>query len=158
MSKLTDLPFKLFKFNIYHHFDSASMIYVYFLAALSSYCLVKAAIGLPATSIISQRDSPITTPFGTSNLSLTVECACQQLFSLYSAVVFFPNSTNYTMENLAAWDERSNLDPGCIFIPVNANQVAKGMSVLNICNAQFAIRGGGHMNVRYNGGLWANYI
>lgn len=126
---------------IYLPFFIALLLYNFGLATTSPNALVD-----PLTSVF------VSTPFGKSDLTSTASCACRQLFSLYPETLFFPNSTNYTTENLAAWDERSNLDPACIFIPHSANQVAKGVSILNLCNAQFAVRGGGHMNVGHNNG------
>lgn len=74
-------------------------------------------------------------------------CACQQLSVNFNEYLFYPNTTNYTTVNLEAWDTRSNLAPSCIFNPVTADEVAKGMKIISGCEAQFAIRGGGHMNV-----------
>jgi hypothetical protein len=77
----------------------------------------------------------------------TEGCACQELSTAHPEFLYYPNSTAYTTVNLEAWDTRSNLEPSCIFNPVTADQVADGMSIISKCNAQFAIRGGGHMNV-----------
>ena len=52
-----------------------------------------------------------------------------------------------TYYNLEAWDIRTNADPACIFSPMTADQVAGGVEIISTCDAQFAIRGGGHMNV-----------
>ncbi|PQE24720.1 FAD binding domain-containing protein [Rutstroemia sp. NJR-2017a WRK4] len=96
-----------------------------------------------------------TTPLASA--TTTEGCACQELSTTYPEYLYYPNSTNYTTVNLEAWDKRSNLEPSCIFNPVTADQVADGMSVISKCNAQFAIRGGGHMNFpganNINGGV-----
>ncbi|KAH9221943.1 putative FAD-binding oxidoreductase [Leptodontidium sp. 2 PMI_412] len=55
-----------------------------------------------------------------------VACACNMLQGLYP--------TN------------SQLEPTCIFLPTDANQVAKAVATFKSCDAEFAIRGGGHMN------------
>lgn len=85
---------------------------------------------------------------GPLNTTTTAEgCACEKLSATYPEYLYSPDSTNYTTVNLEAWDTRSNLMPTCIFNPVTADQVADGMSIISKCDAQFAIRGGGHMNV-----------
>ncbi|KAB8305188.1 hypothetical protein EYC80_004478 [Monilinia laxa] len=88
----------------------------------------------------------VTTDFGTFTYSKASACACSQLSTSYSENLFFPNNANYTHYNLEAWDKRTNADPACIFRPVTADQVAAGVGIINTCDAQFAIRGGGHMN------------
>ena len=89
----------------------------------------------------------VTTSFGTFNLTSTAACACNKLATLYPEGILFPNSTNYTSVNIETWDIRTDLDPACIFLPETADQVAAGINVLNGCDAQFAVRSGGHMNV-----------
>lgn len=75
-------------------------------------------------------------------------CACSKLSSLYTDKLIYPNSTNYTTEATAQWDLRSTLEPACIFLPTSAEEVASAVTELVACDAQFAVRGGGHMNVR----------
>ncbi|KAF7881432.1 hypothetical protein EAF00_011801 [Botryotinia globosa] len=67
----------------------------------------------------------VTTDYGTFTYSEASACACSQL------------STSYP---------ETNADPACIFSPINADQVAAGVGVISTCEAQFAVRGGGHMN------------
>ncbi|KAF7525744.1 hypothetical protein G7054_g10988 [Neopestalotiopsis clavispora] len=73
-------------------------------------------------------------------------CACMQLAATYGDAVLYQNSSNYMTESINNWDKRCNLEPKCIFMPSEADQVSKALSVLSSCGAQFAIRGGGHMN------------
>ena len=82
-----------------------------------------------------------------ASLSAGASCACTQLASNYGSLVLFSNSTNYTAEAMNYWDVRADLLPGCIFMPSEADQVADAVSTFTSCGAQFAIRGGGHMNV-----------
>lgn len=70
-----------------------------------------------------------------------------QLAATYGDAVLYQNSSNYMTESINNWDKRCNLEPKCIFMPSEADQVSKALSVLSSCGAQFAIRGGGHMNV-----------
>ncbi|GME52297.1 FAD binding domain containing protein [Neofusicoccum parvum] len=50
------------------------------------------------------------------------------------------------MEATNIWDRRNNLSPACIFLPQSADEVAESVALLHKHSAQFAIRGGGHMN------------
>lgn len=84
-----------------------------------------------------------------ANLSTGSSCACARLASCYGSLVLTSNSTNYRAEATDYWDVRADLLPRCIFMPIKADQVADAVSVFASCGAQFAIRGGGHMNV-YN--------
>ncbi|PMD31866.1 FAD-binding domain-containing protein [Hyaloscypha variabilis F] len=81
-----------------------------------------------------------------ANLTAGANCACTQLASTYGGQVLTSNSTNYTAEATDYWDIRADLLPGCIFSPANADEVAAAVSTFTSCGAQFAIRGGGHMN------------
>lgn len=80
-------------------------------------------------------------------------CACTQLAALQSKELLLPNSTNYKAEATDYWDLRSNLSPGCIFLPSSAEEVSSAVKILVSCNAQFAVRAGGHMNVSSSWGL-----
>ncbi|KAF7551803.1 hypothetical protein G7Z17_g4756 [Cylindrodendrum hubeiense] len=80
------------------------------------------------------------------DLSTGATCACSKLSAEYGSAVLGSNSTNYTLESTAVWDIRSYLSPKCIFLPTNADQVADAVSIFASCGAQFAVRGGGHMN------------
>lgn len=40
------------------------------------------------------------------------------------------------------------MDPGCVFRPQSSAQLAEGIVALANANAQFAVRGGGHMGIR----------
>lgn len=80
---------------------------------------------------------------GPHNLSI----ACNRLASLYHELTIFPNSTNYTFQATNFWDQRSDLLPACIFLPSDVGHVIAAVKIFHQENAQFAIRGGGHMNV-----------
>jgi hypothetical protein len=82
------------------------------------------------------------------SLSEGAGCACSQLATEYGTSVLYSDSTNYTVEAIDYWDVRADLLPACIFLPTEADQVASAVSIIGSCGAQFAIRGGGHMNVR----------
>ncbi|KAM0325420.1 hypothetical protein ACHAQA_007406 [Verticillium albo-atrum] len=76
-----------------------------------------------------------------------VKCACNQLETAYPDALLRPNSTDYDTQRINVWDKRSNLAPVCIFLPKTTESAADGIGIFNTCGAQFAIRGGGHMNV-----------
>ncbi|KAJ6608147.1 putative FAD-binding oxidoreductase [Mycena sp. CBHHK59/15] len=75
-----------------------------------------------------------------------VSGACSQLASLYGDSVLYNSSSNYTTQNTLYWDIRSDLAPTCIFLPNTADEVASAVGILSSCQAEFAVRGGGHMN------------
>ncbi|KAJ7704950.1 FAD binding domain-containing protein [Mycena rosella] len=75
-----------------------------------------------------------------------VSGACSQLASLYGDSVLSNSSSNYTTVNTQFWDLRSDLAPSCIFLPNTADEVASALGILSSCQAEFAVRGGGHMN------------
>lgn len=77
-----------------------------------------------------------------------VTCACNKLLRSYPSQVIFPGSANYTTQAIDIyWDIRAAMYPACVFMPTTANQVADAVVDMTSCNAQFAVRGGGHMNV-----------
>jgi hypothetical protein len=70
------------------------------------------------------------------------------LTGLFWGKVFYPGSSSYVYEaKTHYYDLREDLAPKCVFVPQTANDVAKGVVVLNVCQSQFAVRGGGHMPV-----------
>jgi hypothetical protein len=75
-------------------------------------------------------------------------CACAKLGSSYPDKLLFPSSANYTVEATSYWDIRDDLHPSCIFLPTTTIEVANAVKILTHCDAHFAVRGGGHMNVR----------
>lgn len=76
-----------------------------------------------------------------------VEAACNELATLFPSDVLFPDSAKYKEESTNYWDIRASLKPACIILPTGASGVSQTVSVLVSNAAQFAIRGGGHMNV-----------
>jgi hypothetical protein len=40
------------------------------------------------------------------------------------------------------------MTPGCVFRPQSSAQLAEGIKALAGANAEFAVRGGGHMGIR----------
>lgn len=81
------------------------------------------------------------------SLSSGADCACTELSAEFGDLLLSINSSDYTTQAEDFYDIRAVLQPGCIFMPTNADQVASGMSIIASCGAQFAIRAGGHMNV-----------
>ncbi|KAJ7474274.1 FAD binding domain protein [Mycena latifolia] len=75
-----------------------------------------------------------------------VSGACSQLASLYGDAVLFNSSSDYMTQNVDYWDIRADLAPTCVFLPNGADEVATAVGILSSCQAEFAVRGGGHMN------------
>lgn len=98
------------------------------------------------TEAVSTRD---VTQVPTVSLAEGAACACAQLSNAYANLTLFSNSTNYVAEATNYWDIRSDLLPECIFLPTSEDQVAHAVTTLASCGAQFAMRGCGHMNVRF---------
>ncbi|KAL3430157.1 hypothetical protein BDV09DRAFT_189506 [Aspergillus tetrazonus] len=86
------------------------------------------------------------TTIGTVNLETGADCACSQLASSYQDQILFPDSADYTTQAINYWDVRADLRPACIFLPSSADQVSDAIGLFTKCGAQFAVRGGGHMN------------
>jgi hypothetical protein len=76
-----------------------------------------------------------------------LECACQLLTDIFPTKVLTTNSSAYEAQATDYWDRRSDLAPGCIFVPDSPNEVAVGVVIFKVCQSQFAVRGGGHMPV-----------
>ncbi|KAJ5785978.1 uncharacterized protein N7503_011190 [Penicillium pulvis] len=90
--------------------------------------------------------SSITTDLGTFTLTKGAACACAKLSRSFGGVIS-PNGANYTLQAADRyWDVRADLSPACIFLPSTPKQVAEAVSIFESCDAQFAVRGGGHMN------------
>ncbi|KAL9948128.1 hypothetical protein D7B24_002378 [Verticillium nonalfalfae] len=75
-----------------------------------------------------------------------VRCACNQLETADPEALLRPNSTQYNAQCINVWDKRSNLAPACVYLPTTAESAANAIGIFNTCGAQFAVRGGGHMN------------
>ncbi|KAL6918571.1 hypothetical protein FSST1_010066 [Fusarium sambucinum] len=78
-------------------------------------------------------------------VSRSVKTACAELQDSYPYMTLFPNTTEYDDEVINTWDKRSNLIPACIFRPATDIQVSKAVGIFHKTNAQFAVRGGGHL-------------
>ncbi|KAJ5108863.1 hypothetical protein N7456_005538 [Penicillium angulare] len=88
----------------------------------------------------------INTSLGSFDLTTGAACACKKLSSLYPSQYISPGSSNYTTQAEYYWDVRADLSPACIFMPNTDDQVATAVKTFVKCDAQFAVRGGGHMN------------
>ncbi|KAL2840660.1 hypothetical protein BJY01DRAFT_257287 [Aspergillus pseudoustus] len=62
--------------------------------------------------------------------------------------VFFPESTVYQNESRNFWSNTEIMAPACVFRPASAQALGEGITLLKKENAQFAVRGGGHMGIR----------
>jgi hypothetical protein len=97
-------------------------------------------LGLATASSSSNSLTDVVTP------QKGASCACKRLSRTFDGVIF-PKNASYTEQAADKyWDIRADLSPACVFLPASADEVSKAMSLFNSCNAQFAVRGGGHMN------------
>ncbi|KAK0122305.1 hypothetical protein ONS95_010550 [Cadophora gregata] len=112
--------------------------------------LLKLTFAGLTTSVVAQTypttNSSTPNPITIADLATGANCACTQLAANFGDSVLTANSTNYTAEVTEYWDVRSDLLPKCVFFPAVADDVATAVSTFTSCGAQFAIRGGGHMN------------
>ncbi|KAJ5162801.1 uncharacterized protein N7500_004631 [Penicillium coprophilum] len=89
----------------------------------------------------------LSTPSGTLRVPKGASCACAKLFRSMPRSVIGPGSANYTTQTVDNyWDIRADLSPACVFVPNTAAEVSQAVKIIAACNAQFAVRGGGHMN------------
>ncbi|KAJ4264401.1 hypothetical protein NW762_005600 [Fusarium torreyae] len=88
----------------------------------------------------------IGTASAASNVTSGVQHACSDLSHKYEESVVFPSDPSYVNETTAYWDIRADLQPACVFLPKDAHQVSQALKLFSKHQAQFAIRGGGHMN------------
>lgn len=102
-----------------------------------------------ATSLLSSGDHSLEYSESLPSLSIGADCACNKLSAQFGDLLLDVNSTHYTTQAEDLYDVRAVLEPRCIFLPTDADQVASGVSILASCGAQFAIRAGGHMNVSH---------
>ena len=111
--------------------------------------LLASSLGFAAALNPARRaDTPLAHLDSLPGLCDGATCACAQLSAMFGDLLLLKNSSGFTSQAEDFYDIRAVLEPKCIFVPQSAAQVAAGMSVLAACGAQFAIRGGGHMNVR----------
>jgi hypothetical protein len=73
---------------------------------------------------------------------------CNTLSESLTDSVFFPESTVYQNESQNFWSNTEIMSPSCVFRPASAEQLGEAIKLLKSVNAQFAVRGGGHMGIR----------
>ncbi|KAJ5321366.1 hypothetical protein N7476_004368 [Penicillium atrosanguineum] len=87
----------------------------------------------------------------------SIGAGCQALKQPLGDAVFSRGTTVYNYESSNFWSNTEILSPGCVFRPQSASQLAEGLEALVGANAEFAVRGGGHMGIRgsnnINGGV-----
>lgn len=90
----------------------------------------------------------LTTSSGVLEIPKGASCACAKLAHAIPQGFILPGSQNYTTQATDSyWDIRADLSPACIVIPSTASQVSQAVRIIGTCQAKFAVRGGGHMNV-----------
>jgi hypothetical protein len=90
----------------------------------------------------------LATSSGTLEVPKGASCACAKLSRSFPENLILPGSANYTTQTVDNyWDIRADLSPACVFTPSTAAEVSQALKIINVCDSQFAVRGGGHMNV-----------
>lgn len=77
-----------------------------------------------------------------------VTSGCQALQAPLGDALFFGDSNVYQYEAANFWSNTELMDPGCVFRPQSSAQLAEGIAALTSADAEFAVRGGGHMGIR----------
>ncbi|KAL4937943.1 hypothetical protein BDV06DRAFT_65175 [Aspergillus oleicola] len=121
------------------------------LLAIVPFCAFASASTFTSTAAISIPSSLV-------NVTISEKCACAKLTRSFGQSVIYPGQANYTEQTVDSyWDVRADLSPACVFVPESASEVASAAKILSSCDARFAVRGGGHMNVpgsnNINGGV-----
>lgn len=80
--------------------------------------------------------------------SPSVGAGCKALQKPLSDAVFLPKTNVYDYEAQNFWSNTEIMAPGCVFRPKSSEELAKGLKALVAANAEFAVRGGGHMGIR----------
>jgi hypothetical protein len=80
--------------------------------------------------------------------SPNVSAGCQALRAPLGDSLFFRSSSVYKYEAANFWSNTELMAPGCVFRPKSSAQLADGIEALAGANAEFAVRGGGHMGIR----------
>lgn len=83
-----------------------------------------------------------------ANSTPSVNSGCHALAKPLSDAVFYHNSDVYKYESQNFWSNTEILSPRCVFRPQSSRQLAEGLQALVGANAEFAVRGGGHMGIR----------
>ncbi|KAL3494418.1 hypothetical protein BJX62DRAFT_197969 [Aspergillus germanicus] len=101
-----------------------------------------------ATAILASATPSTAATTTTLGSAKNVRCACKKLSASFPKRIIYPGSDEYTAQATDAyWDKRAALSPSCIVVPNTADEVATAVEAISDCNAPFAVRGGGHMNV-----------
>ncbi|KAJ5355823.1 hypothetical protein N7517_010432 [Penicillium concentricum] len=77
-----------------------------------------------------------------------VSTGCKALQAPLGDLLFFAGGGVYEYEAAKFWSNTELMAPGCVFRPQSSAQLADGIVALVNANAQFAVRGGGHMGIR----------
>lgn len=95
--------------------------------------------------------SSLSTSSGILEIPQRSNCACAKLSQAMPQSFMLPGSQNYTTQAVDSyWDIRADLSPACVIVPSTAGEVSEAIQIISTCQAKFAVRGGGHMNVSLN--------
>ncbi|KAE8150333.1 hypothetical protein BDV25DRAFT_139898, partial [Aspergillus avenaceus] len=84
---------------------------------------------------------------GSVAVDASLSTGCTALSAIDNAV-FYQDSAVYGYEAKHFWSNTELMSPACVFRPQSSTQLADGIKALVDVDAQFAVRGGGHMGIR----------
>ncbi|KAJ5654157.1 hypothetical protein N7490_001160 [Penicillium lividum] len=97
-------------------------------------------VGSAAASVAADSHVARTTP--------AVTTGCKALQKPLGNAVFLPKTKVYKYEAQNFWSNTEIMSPGCVFRPKSSAELAQGLKALVDADAEFAVRGGGHMGIR----------
>ncbi|KAK3321257.1 hypothetical protein B0T19DRAFT_431960 [Cercophora scortea] len=99
---------------------------------------------LASQALVVDHASRVTHP---ERIQTRAVAACSALSDAIPGQVFWPNSTQYTKESTNVWSQACVLTPYCVFEPLTALDLSKGLGLIKQHQSPFAVRSGGHMPV-----------
>lgn len=116
--------------------------------SLSAAGLGLASLASATTNTSTTLTSALSTSSGVLEIPKGSICACTKLSKAMPQSFVLSGSQNYTAQAVDSyWDIRADLSPACIVVPFTARDVSEAVRIIGTCQAKFAVRGGGHMNV-----------
>lgn len=116
--------------------------------SLSAVWLGLSGLAYASTDASTALTSSLSTSSGVLEIPQGSTCACAKLSQAMPRSFIFPGSQNYTTQAVDSyWDIRADLSPACVIVPSTAGEVSEAVRIISTCQAKFAVRGGGHMNV-----------
>jgi hypothetical protein len=103
---------------------------------------VPSVLSLAGVAVASSLSAPA------ASASPHVSGGCSALRAPLGSALFSRGSSVYKYEAANFWSNTELMTPGCVFRPQSSAQLAEGIAALASANAEFAVRGGGHMGIK----------